>query len=344
MNETSMVGNLDSALSHFSLVGLTALVTQAGHRACFAWSDDPVPRPVLHSEATLEVAAEVVQESARRLASKESWLRRTVTQGPRQGTGLLTVRAKAIPAEAWVNFEKERIPALAMAQDHTLDGRFLSALGEPAWWLVDVQGRSLDDGGSRWEMKTRNRGEEFLLNRLLPLTEAVANRGIPEIMASLSGASSRDDTGRGPESRTATGLRTPGPTDSVVAWCALWGLHVMPTVARRGAVSQSACVWPRRGVHPQMAVLPVYTSPVTVRRFAEVCSDRRLDDLVRALGVADPSSEMAVRSEVARDWLQEQGVRAVMRFPILKTGSASAPERQLLAGETVVVSSQPVGP
>ncbi len=343
MIDTTITGTIEQALSHFATIGIAAILGRAGHRTRFWWSDDEVPAPILRSHLAMDEIGEEVRAHARRHAEAGSWAQQTVSQGARKGTGLLTVRAKAIPPEQWAAIHEERLLAVRHIDRDPLDALLVAALGEPAWWLLGTQGRSLDDGASRWEMKTRNRGEEFILNRLVPLAAAVAQRDVGQVVAGLRGDAILDETGQGDVSRTSTGLTTPGPTDSAVAWCALWGLHVMPTIARVRAVSQSAGMWPRRGVHPQVAMLPVFTAPVTVRRFAELCSDHHLDDLLRATAIALPSPELSARAVEASDWLRHQGVRAVAHFPILKTGSASAPERQLLAGELTVLPTHPGG-
>lgn len=97
-------------------------------------------------------------------------------------------------------------------------------------------------------------------------------------------------------------------------------------------VAQSAGVWPRHVVHPRWAVLPAFVEPVSVRRFSEVLASRYFDLAgPRAIGTEGDVVE------ASRRWLREQGVRALVRFSIRKTGSASAPERQILAGELDVL-------
>lgn len=340
MITTPLTGRIDVALGHFALVGVAAIATDFGRSARFAWSDELRPRPLIHSEEDLQGLAQLVGAHARAHATSASWVQQVVHGGPRAEAGLFTVRAKAIQPDGWAAIQEQRRVARSELITGALDERLIGALGEPAWWLFDTNGRSMDDGGSRWEMKTRNRGEEFIVNRLAPLAAALANRASEQIADGLAGMAVNDETGGGINSRTSTGLTTPGPTDSAVAWCALWGLHVMPTIPRRNAISQTACVWPRRGVHPQVAALPVFTDPVTPRRFAEICADRRMEEAWRALGAVESDAGKAVRADAAQTWLREQGVRAVMRFPIRKTGSSSAPERQMLAGEQFVLSGR----
>jgi CRISPR-associated protein Csb3 len=60
----------------------------------------------------------------------------------------------------------------------------IGALGEPAYWPTD---RNADAGASRWEMKTRNQGAEFVGNRLVPLAQAVAARTIEQTLTGLTG-------------------------------------------------------------------------------------------------------------------------------------------------------------
>jgi hypothetical protein len=66
--------------------------------------------------------------------------------------------------------------------------------------------------------------------------------------------------------------------------------------------------------------------PVTARRFSEVVTSRSFEI------AGAPSTQDDLKPTEARPWLREQGVRALVRFTVDKTGSASAPERLLLAG------------
>ena len=339
MTAIALTGRIGEALSHFVAVGAAAIARQAGYAAYFHWSDESVPVATLEVGLDLESLAAVVREHAQEQSSDDSWALRTASGGPRDGAGLFSVRAKGVGADEWAAYGEQRRRSRRALVGPGLGERLLTALGEPAWWLIDVQGRSLDDGGSRWEMKTRNRGEEFFVHRFVPLGRVVAEREVGDIAAGLSGCAVIDELGSGATSRTATGLRTPGPTDSAVAWCALWGLHAMPTIARRSSVSQSACVWPRHIVHPRTAVLPVFTEPVSPRRFAEICASISLDRAGARLG-GRPDPEAELRADTARRWLAEQGVRALVRFEVKKVGSSSAPERQILAGDLEVLNGR----
>jgi CRISPR-associated protein Csb3 len=335
MTTLTLPGAIESALPHFALAGLAAILEENGPALPrFHWSEDLQQLPLLCTELSPEQVATAVRSHAQRHTTASSWLPRRALGGTRDGAGLFTARAKGPADDEWHSFAAQRSSARRSLPLTRLDERLLSALGEPAWWLTEVQGRSADDGASRWEMKTRNQGQEFILHRLWPLAEVVAARDDAAVLRGLTGGSVVDELGKdAPESRTGTGLTTPGPVDSAVAWCALWGLHVAPTVHRLASVSQSAGVWPRVGVHPRAAVLPVFTVPVSSRRFGEILGSKQFDTAAfRATSDADDGARL-LEVEAARSWLAGQGVRALVRFPILKTGSSSAPERQVLNGE-----------
>ena len=73
-------------------------------------------------------------------------------------------------------------------------------------------------------MQPRNRGSELLTNRLRPLATTLAKWSPKKILHGLTGTAVHDTVGeQKPDSRTATGLAPPGPTDNALAWCALWG-------------------------------------------------------------------------------------------------------------------------
>lgn len=60
------------------------------------------------------------------------------------------------------------------------DYRYFGALGQPSYWSGEQTNHSLrsDFGASRWEMVTRNKGQEFIGGRLFPLAQKVAARPI----------------------------------------------------------------------------------------------------------------------------------------------------------------------
>lgn len=348
MSEHRLAGEVSSALSHFMLIGLSAILGDTDRRvgapmaARCHWTDEVTPVPVLSTDLTADEIDETVRAHAVRHAGPDSWVQAVTSAGSRCGSALFSPRAKVPLLHEWSDYVRERTHFLDSHPVNQLDRRLLAGLGEPAWWRCDERSATPDGGASRWEMKTRNRGEEFVLNRLAPLAHVVSERAAGSIWAGLVGHTERDEHGSDSTgSRSATGLRTPGPTDNAVAWCALWGLSVVPTIhqadqdtANRG-YSQSPGVWPRNRVHPDQHALPVFTSPVSVSRLRSILVTAVFDEVAFA-GVTDPASS-SPSAGAARRQLQQWGVRAVVRFPVRQTGSASAPERQLLTGSLEVL-------
>lgn len=334
MNEVRLAGDMQIALGHLAAVGVAGILEAAGHRPVrFFWGEAHGSGPVVRSELDEEGIASLVLAHARHACRPESWLNAGITDGPRSGVALFSPRVKAASLDEWPAYLHERharMPAPGPGWDG-LDHRLIGALGEPAWWR-QTQGGSPDAGASRWEMKARNRGEEFIEHRLRKLARIVAERDVDGVLAGLVGATIRDEAGSDKEdSRTATGLATPGPVDNAVAWCALWGLHVLPPVRRTESVSWSPAMAPQGRTHPQTTVLPVYTKPVSCARYRSVLTSRRFGTL---LSTADAYAALHV-DEATRAWLIDQGIRALIVFQIRKVGSSTAPERQILAGEQV---------
>jgi len=345
VNTYRLSGDITSALSHFAAWGLAAiLVDMAAYAdagdslAKTSWSDEIQSVPILHTRLSEAEVGEAVRAHAERHTRSVSWVRARVASGVRTGTGLFSPRLKAAPLDEIPEFAGERTQALTLAERHgeltELDWSMLAGLGEPAWWRCSVKESQPDAGASRWEMKTRNRGEEFVGNRLAPLADRVSRRSPSLVWDGLAGISQVDDLGgSGMQSRTPTGFAAPGQTDSAVAWCALWGISVFPTshvsttAQPEGGMSQTPGVWPRHRVHPGVACLPVYTSPVSSSRVRSIVVARAFD--VAAFGALRGGDEGVGQ---AQQWLARQGVRALVRFPIQLGGSSSAPERYLLAG------------
>lgn len=333
MKEFHIAGRIDIALTHFAAVGLAAILDEEDMGVSRAWWHDSTPaHAVVASDLDQTQVGERLREHASAHSEPNSWVQQRITDGPRAGAGLFTARVKAPSIEEWPSYAAARAAARPTAICSGLDEQMQLALGEPAWWRCDANETRPDDGASRWEMKTRNQGQEFLAHRLAPLATALANRDPERIVAGLTGESVVDETGKNAaESRTATGLTRPGPVDTALAWCALWGLHVAPTIQRPDGIGQSPGVWPRLGVHPRSAALPVYSKPISPRVFGDVMASRPFD--IACDWINTGNAEVLA----ARGWLKDHGVRALLRLPILKIGSTSAPERQLLAGTLEVL-------
>ena len=345
MNAHALSGALTSAFSHFALAGAAAILVDAAYEgrvgdscAKTMWTDESTSRPILSTVLVGKEVAEVIRDHAQRHTEPGSWVTATVQRGSRAGKGLFSPRLAAGTLHELPSFSAERQGVLERAEAtgrmSELDWRMLAGLGEPAWWRYTEKECQPDMGASRWEMKTRNRGEEFVGNRLAPLALAVASRSIDEVWVGLIGQALVDELGRGDrQSRTPTGLTRPGPVDSALAWCALWGVSMMPTAhvsvadGRERGFSQSAGVWPRNRVHPTHACLPVFSDPVSPNRFRSLLSTAALD--VAAFGALRGETWEVARSKA---WLARQGARALIRFPVVKGGSDSAPERHLQEG------------
>lgn len=348
MTELHIAGAIDSALSHLVLVGLAAILEdRTGSRPRIRWTEDWPARPVLSAGMPSDEIFEAVRRHAHAHGEPGCWMSLRVSGGPRNGNGMFTPRATALTTTGqWQDYLSQRRAALddlmspgQVAVEHPaaggfrpLDAAMLVALGESAWWLFGAKSRLPDDGASRWEMKTRNRGEEFIRDRLSHLARAVATRTGNQVGAGLTGAQVTDEAGRNaPNSRSATGLTTPGPTDNALAWCALWGIASAPTIPRAAqdplsrGMSQTPGTWPRDRTHPTHYAVPVFTTPTTIGRWGAVLTSRSFDEVVRAT----PSGEV---DEAPRRWLAQQGVRAVAVFPTRVVGSAKVSERQLLTG------------
>lgn len=336
MTNLLFAGSPRSALAHLAPIGLASILRDSGDRSARSSWDLDTARPNVRSSLSVdEIGQSVIRHASER--AEDSWLCAKIAGGSRQGMSLFSPRIKAAQLKQWGDYVAERDAWLAEngAALTSLDALMLASLGQPAWWRCDPQETRPDDGASRWEMITRTAGKEFLANRLLPLTEIVGRRSVEGLVGGLTGDSVVDDLGRNAhDSRTSTGLAVPGPTDSALAYLALWAIASLRTVHRANDVSESAGMRPRHRVHPTVAFLPVFVRPVTPKHFAAVAASRALDEV-----------GSRTRSEIGEDlggsgeksWLREQGVYATATFPVRKTGSTSAPERQILDGESSIL-------
>lgn len=340
MTTVDLLGVHTSALGILAPVGLAGVLEDAGLTpASFRWDPDrdPSRATVTCSAESALAVAQAVREHAARHTLGDSWIQASVSRGTVAEKGLFSPRA-GIKAADWTGFLAQRAEVLAQSSRRLtpLDRALMAGLGEPAWWRADDKDAQPDKGASRWEMKTRNRGEEIVANRLRPLADAVSRRSAPQVLAGLVGLDTVDECGAGKaDSRTATGLTTPQPTDNALAWLGLWGLAALPVLPVSGAAgatngySQTPGMWPRRRVHPDRAVLPVVTRLHTWRSYRSLVLTRDFD--TAAFRGATPEAP------AARAWLKEQGVVALVRFGVVQLGSPSAPERQIMSGTTDVL-------
>lgn len=329
MNEIVLTGRVDLALSHFALVGLATIVeAESASPTRLWWRDGAEPQPVMATPLSHDEVGEVVRGHAERSAAPGSWMRaRFPLPGKGESRSLFASRAKA-PAsgadpEGWQLYAARRETTLTELDRLAIS--MIEGLGEPAWWRVSERESRPDDGASRWEMKTRNSGEEMVSDRLLPLAGVCAARSAGDVVEGLVGGSLVDEEGSGGESRTASGLMPPGPADSAVAWCALWALSRIPPTAVLPSVSSTPGTAPLGRTHPKTATLPLAATPTTPQRWGQLMRSGAF--AVLADSRAEPTAEAA-----ARAWLREQGAAGLLRCEVHKGGSASAPERWVQPG------------
>lgn len=336
MSEFVFGGGIEHALTHFAGLGVASILEDAGARDLrVRWSDESVPRLILDAPgmSVVDVATAVLAHAVRH-AAPASWVQRhfeLAGSAKKVEVGLFSPRIAAPGGEqAWKDLYTARRASLDEEINQTwLDSMMLQSLGEPAHWQFGNKDARYDEGASRWEMKTRNRGEDFTRNRLALLATSVSGRAVDEIAEGLAGTS-LNDSKAGPDSRTGTGLVPPGSVDDTVAWCALWGISGFALYPQVQGLAVTPGAGPRNRFHPTLMVLPVFTTPTAPAKMRRVL--RSQDFAEGALGEASSGVDQ-IQQSVARNRLSEQGVRCLVRFPIKKAGSASAPERQVLAGE-----------
>lgn len=274
----------------------------------------------------MKEAAAIVHAHAKR-AVASPWLTTVVSLSAGERSPLSPRIGKLGDKEAFEELEKARKPLIdSIAKEEYFTRRMIGALGRPSDWAKSTQNEILPDAGaSAWEMKTRNRGEEFIQNRLSLIGRAVAHRSVAEIEDGLTGRTLIDEVGKNKrDSRTPTGLRLPSPADNARAWCALWGISVFPVQPVVGAKGRSNSVTAgalREGGHVWF-YLPVVDAPMSVAGFRAIARSRYLADQASvALALSDDS----VTSKGVR-WLEEHHTRQFFTFFRYKSDNKNAPE------------------
>lgn len=336
MSGVVLGGSFTSALTHFAGFGAAAILEDAGYRDLrLSWSDEEIPALTLSGVEATQAAAEVLRHAADH-ARETSWVQQITTvdkKAKEVEVGLFSPRIAAPETRtAWQRHSEERWRALDATQNRGwLDSMWLQAIGQPADWQFGNRDPQYDAGASRWEMKTRNRGEDFVRNRLSRLAREVAERTSTEALDGLTGRSLSDYSGGGANSRTGTGFAPPGPVDDVQAWCALWGISMFRLYQQNRGVAVTPGAWPLHRVHPSSMVLPMMTLPMSPAKIRRILRSRSF--AVAAFGRSDGAADGAELEIAASvEQLRQAQIRGLVRFPIRKAGSASAPERMVLSG------------
>lgn len=339
MNDFILTGaGVRVLLSHLALYGLGTMLDDAGVADIrISWTSGMQPHPRITGEAlSREQVDAVVGDHARSRTAHGSWVQRDI-ELKGTGRGLMSPRLTPfVEKGVWQRVRDARhleLDALTTGRAWP-DLRLLAALGEPCYWSHNRQNAALqDDGASRLEMQPRNQGSEFVGSRLRKLAGSVAARTAGRVAAGIDGSHRIDEIGSDKvDSRTPTGFASPGPTDNALAWCALWGIAQLPSVPRidkaavtSGHIGRSRTEW---------FYVPVWETPWRPSRLRTVLASRQLREAATkdlpAPWETDPSHEVAARS-----WLTERGVIGIVRFPIQRFGSDSAPERRAMRGVTM---------
>lgn len=345
-------GPVTSAFTHFALYGLAGIVEDRfGPVVTLQWSEaqEPVCSVTVPGTSTEEMARAVLEAATPEGA--RNWSSIQLEYSSKAKASPFAPRIKAIDTdrhrEDWDRHQNARHRAIdSLLEEGDFDElRFIGALGEASYWHVANNSRQPDRGASRWEMKTRNRGEEFISQRYRPLCEELSTWTVPQILDGLTGKAVRDPLGKNKQdSRSSTGFTRPAPADNAKAFCALRGISAFPVARLVTRINATPCAWPPTVLHPRSMILPVPTRAVTPARLRSVIVSEQLACLHEALMArTEPSNsrvgkvgEDPLETSAAKKWLAARSMAAVVRFPVLRTGSSSAPERQVLDGEVIL--------
>lgn len=356
--EVVLKGDVRQAIYHLAGFGLAAIIESALEcTARVGLSSEGVTVGWDGGHTTFDVGEAVAAHARQR---EGCWVD-DVTELSGGIFGTLSPRIKTPQDDAWQQLQKARLAAVDEAYrrwpNGSLDLEFISALGEPAYWIHDFQGKVRPErGASMWEMKTRNRGEDFVANRLTSLRRAVAARTAEGVLRGLTGEVPVDETGSGTDSRTPTGLTAPRPTDSALAWCGLWGISLLPVThdarpagGRTRALGQDSITTgmirlkladPGPTGSRALVFLPLFARLTRLARIRTVAQSRALARYVAATVVEGATrGSVAGSDNDARDlasdaaWLRSKGCRGLLVAYQLASDNPNAPELHVTAGE-----------
>lgn len=322
----------DEAFSHLFLVGLASIIEDSQpDRTCWiTWQDRAHAGIKTSDDLTLHDYAVLIHAHSKRW-NTSSWLSAEseyFSGNKKRGHSTLSPRVAAPDSKSdWEALQYDRETAIDVLET-VLDHRYIGALGEPSYWSGRLTDKAYtpDRGASRWEMVTRNKGQEFISGRLVPLTTAVAKRSIEQIEGALRGSIVIDEVGRNAlDSRTPTGFRLPSTTDNVLALCALVGVSAfMVGRSTKPLLGGTAGFFQLKKPTPRV-VLPLWSGWWTLAKYRTVVRSAALT----RYGVALANRNVDNMSQLA---LIEKGCTGVFLFEQYMSGNSSAPERWLKKG------------
>lgn len=357
-SELTLPVDVTDAFDHLFLAGLASILEDEYDEPC-SWKWNDFQHATLYARAGCDVdeVAQVVSNHVRRWV-QSMWLRAkgdyTCAEeetplhdaaGSEHATLSPRLSGISVP-HGWKRLQKDRHTAIDALVTNG-DRRYVGALGEPAYWHWNSRKQAQpDNGASRWEMVTRNQGKEFVGGRLLPLAEALANRSVEDFKVGLLGERVVDEIGSKSksDSRTATGLHRPQPTDNARAWCALMGVAAFPhMITTKGTIRDAtACLTQMTGSR-RFVVLPVFDQAWSLSKYRSVTRSAMLlrfgVDLVENGALQGEQIDEGQASAGGR-WLAEKGVVACVISNQYVSDNKSAPERWLERGRLYAVPRQ----
>lgn len=340
---------IQSALSHFALYGLALLCDeQWPGEVRIRWTNERDSKGELFVPNANEAeVSDLLLGYAEKLSEPDAWPQIRKLYGGKKGR---VERAPFSPrfqpidhvayTDDWSEHQAIRLRTLdaCIQTADFVSLQWIVGLGEAAYWRCDLKNKRPDEGASRWEMKTRNRGEEFVKNRLSPMVKELSTWTNARVLNGITGRCIDDALGKQkPDSRTSTGLTSPAPTDVALAFAGLIGIALFPLAHNTSGLSITPCAWRTSDLHPRNIVLPIPTEPLSLGRMRNILTSEAMATMVERYGSetlnADTSETFDVTVDASASWLCARGVTACMVFPISKTGSDSAPERQIQRGQ-----------
>lgn len=340
--------DITDAFSHLMMVGLASILEDDDSERCcmIRWIDFRQAELITSDDLDMKAVSVIVSNHAKRWSSLKALRSRgeyTFSAEPGDGKGssphaTMSPRLSALGVPGgWEKLSQDRESAIDNLETWG-DYRYFGALGQPSYWSGERNKKLWSDAGaSRWEMVTRNQGQEFVQGRLFPLAQKVAERSIKAIQDGLMGTKVVDEAGKNSAtSRTATGLHVPSKTDNARAWCALLGVSAFPTWVCTSAGSDdrdpSAALLQLKGPI-RFAILPITDRPWTVTKYRSVVRSRALAEF--GIEQQRHATDSTTKISPAAEWLREKGVRACVLFNQFVSDNASAPERWLEPGNIV---------
>lgn len=338
MNKINIAGEPTELITNMALLGLASIIEeQLKTKTKIGWEEkNSLITGYISTQKTTQEIIEAVHAHANKHSSQQNtWLCKKAPDGE---NGMVTsIPEKRMSSKIIEELINARLEVEKSDKTSMLDKKMIFALGEICWWNKNEEKAiSQRYGASSWDMVSRNGGNNAI-KHLTKIASKLAQREPQKIETGLTQRGNIiDELAKGQESRSSAGLNGTRKTDLAIAWCALWGINLFPTM-HKAATKQSksslksACFYKNKG--KRTIFLPLFIEQeTTINHFKNTIISKDFHLVSNKKG-----------EDKNIKWLEEQGVTGLLEIPIVSDPNLNTAEFIAEQGKLVLIQELRVG-